>query len=172
MQASCMANRPLMVPWSPGLRGLGSSYAPAERSVLSTMTRGTPRLYRRIQEEGPDKNPPSGALGVVGGGKAETKARMSPGSNRRSRNGEQGEAGRWGKDQGSSLGFFTGSLHTNPSVDVCPEPLPPAVTIFTQPGQFHFLKQPCSNWSCFTSSTPRFECPCSLPVYPAGGQLP
>lgn len=96
---------------------------------MSTRTRGTPRLYRRLQEEGPDKNPPSGALGVVGGGKAETKARMSPESFRRSRKGEQGEAGRWGKDQGSSLGFFRGSLHTNPSGDVCCEPLPPAITI-------------------------------------------
>lgn len=118
--------------WSRGPRasaGLGSSYPPAERSVLSTRTRGTPRLYRRLQEEGPDKNPPSGALGVVGGGKAETKARMSPESFRRSRKGEQGEAGRWGKDQGSRLGFFRGSLHTNPSGDVCCEPLPPAITI-------------------------------------------
>lgn len=81
------------------------------------------------RKRGPDKNPPSGALGVVGGGKAETKARMSPESFRRSRKGEQGEAGRWGKDQGSSLGFFRGSLHTNPSGDVCCEPLPPAITI-------------------------------------------
>ena len=36
--------------------------------MLSTMTLGTQRVYRRLHEEGPDKNPPSGALGVVGGG--------------------------------------------------------------------------------------------------------
>ena len=64
---------------------------------MSTMTLGTQRVYRRLHEEGPDKNPPSGALGVVGGGgKAETNARMSPKSIRMSTREEQGEAGRWG----------------------------------------------------------------------------